>query len=463
MLNFLEYISDVFNVLLIIGGFIVSLWWIWIPWFLFVLAWSIWIGYKRNECINSWDWVLLEVIPPRDIKKTPKAMEQFFTALHGTHQAGLNWWDIHMKGETQKWFSFEMVSQGGDIHFFIRTVSNLRNLIESNIYAQYPEAEISQVNDYINSVPKDIAFDDNYNVWGTEFIAIKEHAYPIRTYPEFEKDILSEDQRIDPVANLLEIMSKIDSDEKIWIQTLVRPVAHTWKDVSDKLKNKLVGREEKKKESEIIKEMKAWKDTTKEVANHLVTGRLTEGGSLEERKEDKSLDLLTKTERDIIDSIESKTFKHGFDVIIRFVYFAPKDIFESANIQAIVGAYKLFGTQHLNGLKPNSAKVSPTSIDYSWQFKKTRKSYRRKRVFRDYIKRNFAQYTYSSAIHYLEKPLFFQRWPILSWFFIRSNPFVFNSEELATVYHFPSEPVKTPLTPKVEAKKSEPPRGLPVG
>ncbi|MFH0805311.1 MAG: hypothetical protein V1901_00265, partial [Patescibacteria group bacterium] len=88
MFNFLEYISDALNVLYAIGGFILSLWWIWIPWFLFVLAWSLWIKYIRNEHINEWEWVLLEIIPPREIKKTPKVMEQFFAGLHGTHQSG---------------------------------------------------------------------------------------------------------------------------------------------------------------------------------------------------------------------------------------------------------------------------------------------------------------------------------------------------------------------------------------
>ena len=467
MFKFLEYISDAFDVLYAIGGFILSLWWIWIPWFLFILAWNLWIKYIRNKHINEWEWVLLEIIPPRDIKKTPKVMEQFFAGLHGTHQSGLNWWDINMQGKTQKWFSFEIVSQGGDIHFFIRTISELRNLIESNIYAQYPEAEISQVDDYVNSVPTDIASNSDYNVWGTELILIKENAYPIRTYIDFEKDAVNEDQRIDPISTLLEVMSRISPDEQIWIQTIVRPIAHTWKDVSEKLRDELINRVKEKKQGLFVKEVIGWKEAGKGVAHQFITGNVLEGGSAENNKEDKRWESLidppTKSEKDIVDAIEGKASKHGFDTIIRFVYFAKEDIFESANIQAIVGAYKLFGTQHLNGFKPNSARISPTSIDYFWQLKKARKSYRRKRVFEDYIKRNFAQYTYSSAIHYLDKPLFFERWPILNWFFVRSQPFVFNTEELATVYHFPAEPVKTPLTPKVEAKKSEPPRGLPIG
>ena len=37
-----------------------------------------------------------------------------------------------------------------------------------------------------------------------------------------------------------------------------------------------------------------------------------------------------------------------------------------------------------------------------------------------------------------------------------------NTEELATIYHFPSATVKTPMLGRVEAKKGTPPASLPV-
>ncbi|MDZ4229552.1 MAG: hypothetical protein U1C53_00250, partial [Candidatus Veblenbacteria bacterium] len=40
--------------------------------------------------------------------------------------------------------------------------------------------------------------------------------------------------------------------------------------------------------------------------------------------------------------------------------------------------------------------------------------------------------------------------------------FILNTEELATLYHFPVVTVKAPLVKKTEAKKAEPPFGLPV-
>jgi hypothetical protein len=42
------------------------------------------------------------------------------------------------------------------------------------------------------------------------------------------------------------------------------------------------------------------------------------------------------------------------------------------------------------------------------------------------------------------------------------NPFVLNTEELATIYHFPGNVSATPTLPKIASKKSEPPANLPT-
>ena len=39
---------------------------------------------------------------------------------------------------------------------------------------------------------------------------------------------------------------------------------------------------------------------------------------------------------------------------------------------------------------------------------------------------------------------------------------ILNTEELATVYHFPVMTVKTPFVKRTESKKSEPPVSLPI-
>jgi len=455
MSNPLEIISVFFVSLYYIGGFLLSLWWIYIPFILFLLAKDLWLKNVRQKFIEKIDWILLEVKPPSEIKKTPRAMEQFFAGLHGT-QWTPNWKERNLEGQVQEWCSLELISQNGEIHFFVRTLSKYRDLVEAQIYAQYPETEINQVDDYVQSIPSDIP-NQNYDLWGTELILDKEDAYPIRTYVEFEKNIVVEEQRIDPIASLLEVMSKIREGEQIWIQTLIRPVMDDWKKTGEELRNRLIKRTIEKKQGEFKKEAIAWKDASREAAHQLVAGEV-----LETKKEEKPpinpLMLMTQAERDILTAIEDNISKIGFEVIIRFLYLGRKDVFAKPNVSAVIGCYKQFNTQHLNGFKPNKKVV--TKINYKIQLKGPREVYRKRKILAAYQKRDFVQQ--SKVIKYL-KPLLFERLPILNWFFIRSQPFVFSIEELASIYHYPGMMVKAPLTPKVEAKKSEPPSGLPTG
>ena len=91
----------------------------------------------------------------------------------------------YYKGHYQRWFSFEIVSIDGYIQFIIRTEKKFRDLVESAIYAQYPEAEITEVDDYTKGFP-DTFPNDTHDLWGTEWTLVEDNEYPIRTYQDFE-------------------------------------------------------------------------------------------------------------------------------------------------------------------------------------------------------------------------------------------------------------------------------------
>lgn len=435
-----------------LGGFLLSGWWVWLPVMLFLIVKDCWLKNVRQKFIQKMDWVLLEIRPPREIKKTPRAMEQIFAGLHG-FQRKPNLKERNFLGQVQEWFSFEMISQGGETHFFVRTIAPYRNQVEAQIYAQYPQAEITEIDDYTQLVPRDIPNKD-YDLWGTELILIQEDAYPIRTFPIFEKEFVLEEQRIDPIASLAEVLSKLQEGEQIWIQTLIRPVDDKWKESGEKIKNKLIGRKIEKKPGLIVQE----------ITGLAKAGQETVFGPAAEKKEAKPLvplvpiALLSPAERDVVTAIENKIAKIGYETVIRFVYFAPAAIFNKANASAVIGCYKQFNTQNLNGFKPN--KKVTTKIDYKIQLKGPREFYRKRKILADYKKR--ALPLQSQVISYL-KPLLFERLPILSHFFIKSKVCVLNIEELATIYHYPGLMVEAPMLPSIEAKKGEPPSGLPVG
>ena len=402
-----------------------SYWWIYSPIVLFLLFRALWLVYIQTLTAKAINWVLLEVKIPKEILKTPKAMEQFFAGLSGV-KSGANFVEKWWEGKIQQWMSCEIVGKNGDIYFFIRTPVGFRNLVEANIYSQYPDAEIKEAPDYVFDVPEDVPNKD-YNLWGTEFVLVKEDAYPIRTYIAFEEQV--EEKRLDPLANLAEVLSKLKDGEQIWLQYLVKPADDEWKKKGDALVAKLIGKKIPSKEGPLWKAL-VW---VGQFFRDLIIGlyKIPEQLSADEKKEAMAslMQYLSPGEKEVVAAIEMNLSKIGMDTAIRFIYIGRSDIFSRGNISAIIGTFKLFNTLNLNGFRPN--KLASTSVDYF--FKKRREYAQKRRLLNAYKLRMFT-----------------------------SKPFVLNIEEWATIYHYPTYIIEAPTVRRIEAKKGEPPIGLPT-
>lgn len=414
---------------------IMEYWWIIAPVALFFIFRELWLDHVRNKYINSLEWILLEIKIPKEVQKTPKAMEQVFAGLHGT-EGSPNFVEKWFDGEVPDWFSLEIISKGGRVHFLIRTLKKFRNLVEAQVYAQYPDAEITEVEDYTTSLPSKIPSKD-YNIWGTELILTKKDAYPIRTYPYFFEEA-KEEERVDPLASLSEVLSNLTPEEHIWIQVIVSPVGEDWKEEGEKLVEKLIGRNVKTtKKGMVVEEAHSWLEAGKETLHDLFFGASKAEGAFR-KPEGKSLESLmlhlSPGQREAVSAVERNISKLGFNTLIRFIYWAKSDIFSKANKAAVIGAFKQFNTLDLNGFKSNG-KISP-GIDYF--FKKRRECYRKVKILNNYKKRYLPLRTFSK------------------------RGFVFNTEELATIYHIPGKIVGAPAMPRIEAKKGGPPSGLPI-
>ena len=92
-----------------------------------------------------------------------------------------DWYEKWWEGHFQKTLSLEIISIGGDIRFILKVPAPVRNLVESSIYAQYPEIEIVEVEDYTKNVPQDIP-NDKWDLWGCDYETIKPDIYPISVY-----------------------------------------------------------------------------------------------------------------------------------------------------------------------------------------------------------------------------------------------------------------------------------------
>lgn len=410
-----------FSILKEIFSFLVWWWWVLVPVALFLILEKLWLYYITEKYFSSLSWVLLEIKMPKEVKKTPKSMEQIFSALHGTYLPP-SFFAKYFKGKIVDWFSFEIVGINGSIHFYIRVLSQYRNFIESQIYAQYPDAEIIEVEDYTENFAEGLPNKD-YDLWGCEFALSKPDPYPIRTYTYFEAE--KEEQRVDPLASLIETLSNLKEGEEIWVQYLVQPTGNDWKDEGKEIVNEFLGRK-KSVEKGVFEEIILF---FREILDVVIYGKPP--GGTEEKKESlgTSFFSLSSGEQEVVKAIERNISKLGFNTMIKFLYIARKDIFSSANISAVIGSFKQFNTLNLNGFRPNV-----TTMPLARHFFKKKKILLKKRLLFNFYKE--------------------RRW--------MSNFFIFNTEELATVYHFPITTVKSPSLVKIEAKKGEPPPTLPV-
>lgn len=410
------------------GGWIVILWvFLW-------GSWEIWVNWRQNLYEAKRRWIFLAVDIPKAILdepgQSPLAVENIFSHLDGAH-ASDTLWEKYWQGKTQDWFSLEIVSIEGYIQFVIRTRDKFRDLVEAAIYAQYPDAEITEVVDYTKSAPKKFP-DPEWELFGTEWINVKPDAYPLRTYHDFEDPATKEFK--DPLAAMLETMSRMGKGEQIWFQILITPISQKeWIKKGEQLVKKLIGVK--------VEQKKTWVDRIVDLPVKVADTALGQiiGGEEEvvkkkEEKKDVSLMLyLSPGTKNLVEAIEDKISKIGLQTKIRMIYLAKKEVFKKARAaHPMVGVVKQFNTLDGQSLKPEYKKVG-TAAHYI--LVKERLKWKKNKIMRAYRGRSTSRGL--------------------------GKGFILNIEELATMWHFPAFWIKAPPVKTVESKRGVPPINLP--
>lgn len=403
--------------------------WLWSPFLLIIIFFKSWMYYIQRFYWRNLEWIILEVKPPREIEKTPKNMEQIFAGLWGSFGNVSTKYQKYVQGRFQDYFSFEVVGINGEIHFFLRILKKYRNLVEAQIYSQYPQAEIKEVADYVSNVPADIP-GKKWDLWGCRLRLDRESVYPIRTYQHLIDLTKSDQPFLDPLASLMEFMGKLKYGEQLWIQLVFRPVQDDWRDKARALADKLLGKKAASLEGVIKTDIRTWKESIQNVTHEfLVNKSLTSKAEIKKEEPHSLMMFLSPGEKDIITGIEEKASKKGFEAKIQWAYLAQRDIYSGASISATMGIFNQFANLNMNSLKPDPH----TMTKAFYAFAKMRKAYKQRVLMRLLRTRSFWERGY-----------------------------IFNIEELATLYHFPTIGVMAPMTPYIPIKKGGPPVDLPI-
>lgn len=384
-------------------------------------------SYRQSIKNTHWQWILLAIDIPSHNIQTPKAVEQMFTHLAGSFNKP-NLAEVFYYGYKQPWFSFEIVSIEGYIQFLVRIEKTFRDLVEASVYAQYPEAEITEIEDYSLMAPKHFP-DEKYEVWATDFGLAEDDVIPIRMYREFEEYMFKDKTFKDPMGTFLESFSRIGAGEQMWFQIIIEPINNGWKNKAlEKIKEVMTGKKVVKdgriKSLDPIRYegYKSWD----ELSAQLFATPRTEP----HKKSETTTTYMTANQGRLVDKMEDKLSKVIFKTKIRGVYLAEKSVFNtSRGVKVLLGAINQFNSPSANSIVPKYG------VGASYFFKQQRITFRKNLLIEAYKKRKINA---------------------------GANSFVLNIEELATIWHFPMTSVKTPLVQKSTISNAEPPHNLPV-
>lgn len=416
-----------FEFLLQILNFFIIFWFLIIPLFLYYIFYILWIGHISGKAEAEINNVILELIPPRDIEKSPKIMEKVFDALSASYSGG-NIFKKYINGFIKASFSFEIVASEGIVHYYVVTQDRWRVILESVLYSQYPEVEIIEVEDYVTEVPAVIP-NKEWTLFSADFIKVKHDAYPIKTYKYFQEDITG--KMMDPLAPLMETMGAVGFGQYVWLQYVIQVENPSWAGSEGKSAiNAFVGRKSPSKKKGLFSGI--WYDILDVIKSmpSAFFGVSEFSSSSDGDKSDDNIDAkLTPGEKQTLTALEENLSKTIFETKMRILVVGKKEEFSKVNFASTVAATAgQFSDNNLNGIK----KHGPSTTDADYVFVKSISESRMRRQLIRYRDRDNSGKT-----------------------------FRFSSEELATVFHMPDMSVVSPSVRFVDSRRGGAPSNLP--
>ncbi len=421
-------------------------WWMWVFILLGPIFVEVWLFWKQETFKHEIDWVLLELRMPREVRKSPMAMEQVLAALYALRNAPGDFQEKYLSGEITRWFSLELVSIGGEVHFYVRAVRAQKDLIEAAFFSYYSDVEVVEVDDYVKNLPETMteAYEQGYELWGTELILAKNEAYPIKSYLDFEAP--EEEKQYDPISLFLEVLGKTKREEFVGIQFEIAPAGDEWK----------------RHGAHVVEELRSKKSEKGHGPGasmgvefpHILPTFPVEKHDGKESSEFSKMFMRTPGETDVLKAVEENLSQAAFETVIRFIYLSPKQLYtDTFARRGVIGAFNQYASNDLNAFIQNPDMSTRAKV-WAWPhlFPARRVYLRRERILSYYRHREVPPHV-----------------PIGKYFMGRflngehSKHFILTCRSLATLFHPPTYLVLTaPHVRRIESRKAGPPAGLPI-
>ena len=347
---------------------------------------NLWLNSRRAKFRERNPYITLAIdIPPEEIK-SPKAIENIIAqvyAFKSVFRFHEKWW----KGEHTLQASLEIIGQDGYVQFIARVPHKYRTLFERALYAQYPDIEITPVDDYTDAMSvEDFAGErknGRYDLWGTEFVMAREAFFPLRTYPLFFDG--SGKEFSDPLIAVLEMLSHLRRGERFWYQVTAAPTRVDWQGKGVSAIKAMVDGTfgKKKKKANLFAPIFGIFAEVLRLFIEIITG----GGQVADTKKkvraqiDDKLMTLVPPETDlIVKAIREKVSRLGFVTYVRALYIARTGVFDPSQVLGdFQGIMRQYANPQMNSLSSNKY----IEVEYPQIFfPKLRAKWRKRRLLR---------------------------------------------------------------------------------
>lgn len=253
-----------------------------------------------------------ETQPIQKIREDIAVMETLFANIGGLRpQSGLKAWLLGRDDH----FSFEIVSHGGLIYFYVAVPRQLRHFIEEQIHAQFPAAVIEEAMDYNIFTPTGAIL--------AGFLTFKrKNAFPIKTYKKIDSD---------PLSAITNSLAKIQPPDGAAVQFVIRPARKRWYKEGVRLAREIQqgGKFEKL----------AIRSKFMTFFEYYIAFKTHRDPKLPHQP-------LSPMEQEVVKGIEEKANRAGLDVGIRIVVATAEKMRARQLFDQIAGAFAQFNSYH---------------------------------------------------------------------------------------------------------------------
>jgi hypothetical protein len=359
---------------------------------------------RKGQIAITKEWVMFKVMVPKEKHAEEddqrKNFQEMLAVIEPFYASLNSIFDssIAAKMKGQQHISLEIVAKKGLIFFYVGCPKSISDSVMRNLQSQYSQAEVTLDTDYSIFPNKPLAVDT------LSLNLIRRYIFPLKTYKILEED---------PLNAITNSLSKLAEDESAGVQLLIRPTNGIWRvNVERAAYNIQHGKSRiSYSNSNAVRASETFFNFIGSAFNSVKSN----GADEKSEYYDPSNPKLTPMQEAQVKLLGEKAAKIGFDCQIRIVAVAPTKEAARQITKNVASAYSQLNSPDSNGF---SELIPP----------------KKSAEIANYVFRTFGT----------------------------GPKLILNTEELASVFHFPNRYVDTPNISWLLARKEAPPSNLPT-